>query len=108
MNPAWGSPTPDVQPELWDAGERWQAAGQGQGGLAREEAGGMGEGGGRSKVLGNRERGNLGVEEGHGPVAIPGPWTDHPHSRGLIFPICKMMVIILHLPHGGGCKAAVT
>lgn len=44
MNPAWGSPTPDVQPELWDAGEGWQAAGHGQGGLAREEAGGMGEG----------------------------------------------------------------
>lgn len=42
------------------------------------------------------------LEEGEGTGANP------PHSRGLSFPICKMMVIILHLPHRGGCEAAVT
>lgn len=51
------------------------------------------------------------LEDGGGhwrPAPIPGPWASHPHSRGLSFPICKMMVIILHLPHRGGCEAAVT
>lgn len=34
------------------------------------------------------------------PATVPGSWASHPHSLGLSFPICKMMVIILHLPHG--------
>lgn len=31
-----------------------------------------------------------------------------PTLPGLSFPICTMTVIMLHLPHGGGCKADVT
>lgn len=54
----------------------------------------------------------MGELEGGGghrsPATIPGPWAVLPHSQGLSFPICKMMVIILHLPHRGGCEAAVT
>lgn len=83
--------------------------GQGLGVLAREEAGGMGRGRGWSRLIGEQGMGELEDEGGHGsPAAIPGPWANHPHSRGLSFPICKMMVIILHLPHRGGCEATVT
>ena len=71
--------------------------------------GGGGGGGGRLRPKENTEMGNLRVGGGHwSPVTILGPWTNHPHSWGLSFPICKKMVIILHLPHRGGCKAAVT
>lgn len=56
---------------------------------------------GQSRAI--REQGMGELEDGRGhrsPATVPGSWASHPHSLGLSFPICKMMVIILHLPHG--------
>lgn len=86
-----GSPTPDAQPG--------PARGRGAGAVA----GGGGRYGARARAVEAFRRTGDGGTRGGG-----GHWSKSPTLRGLSFPICKMMVIIRHLPHRGGCEAAVT